>query len=142
MCKLWQRANAVPPPPFIPIKGSRVLLVDLGFQGSLTRLCLAQADITHTAGKGSLSNRLPDPVVNNGAVQAHELAQRVSTVILKQGTCDILGADDSLAEAELKAQARWLVSQEPDACYLFREAFHCKQFLGHYDWGFFGCPRG
>jgi Mrp family chromosome partitioning ATPase len=32
-------------------KGDRVLLVDLDFQGSLSRLCLAQADILHTTRK-------------------------------------------------------------------------------------------
>jgi chromosome partitioning protein len=120
--------------------GRRVLLVDLDFQGSLTRLCLTYADIKHTTTKGLLCNRLLDGTGDPGQLHAHEMAQRVSTVLLEKGACDVIGADDSLAEAELRAQARWLVSQKPDARYLLRQAFHCEDFVGRYDWVFFDCP--
>jgi cellulose biosynthesis protein BcsQ len=59
---------------------------------------------------------------------------------LEKGICDIICADNSLAEAELKAQARWLVSHTPDARYLFRQAFHNREFVDRYDWVFFDCP--
>jgi cellulose biosynthesis protein BcsQ len=121
-------------------KGYRVLLVDLDFQGSLTRLCLAHADIKHTTTKGMLCNRLLDGSGELAQLNAHEMAQRVSTIFLEEGTCDVIGANDSLAEAELKSQARWLVSQKPDARYLFRQAFHRQDFVGRYDWVFFDCP--
>jgi cellulose biosynthesis protein BcsQ len=170
--RLWQRANLVPPPPFMPLpsrktrfvsimnlkggvgkttltanvgvalarKGQRVLLVDLDFQGSLTRLCLTHADIMHTSAKGMLCNRLLDYGGEPSNLHVHEMAQRVSTVILEKGVCDVIGADDSLAEAELKAQARWLVSNNPDARYLFRQAFHREEMVSRYDWVLFDCP--
>ena len=122
-------------------KGCRVLLVDLDFQGSLTRLCLTPADIKHTADNGLLCNRLLDRTVMREPFQVHEMAQRVSTVVLEEGVCDIIGADDSLAEAELQGSARWLVSNNSDARYLFREAFHCERCADRYDWVFFDCPR-
>jgi chromosome partitioning protein len=121
-------------------KGNRVLLVDLDFQGSLTRLCLSQADITDTTTKGLLGNSLLDGTGEPRQLHAHELAQRVRTVFLDKGACDIICADNSLAEAELRAQARWLVSHTPDARYLLRQAFHCKEFVNRYDWVFFDCP--
>jgi chromosome partitioning protein len=121
-------------------KGARVLLVDLDFQGSLTRLCLTHADIKHTTSKGLLCNRLLDAGGQPAQLQPHELAQCVTTVFLQQGTCDVIGADDSLAEAELKAQARRLVSERPDARYFLRQAFHRQEFVGRYDWVFFDCP--
>jgi cellulose biosynthesis protein BcsQ len=68
------------------------------------------------------------------------MAQRVSTVFLDNVSCDVVAADDSLAEAELKAQARWLVSGKPDARYLLRQAFHEDQLVSRYDWVFFDCP--
>jgi cellulose biosynthesis protein BcsQ len=121
-------------------KGRRVLLVDLDFQGSLTRLCMTPADIKHAAKRGMSCNRLLVGNSNSKSLAVHELAQRVTTVMLPDGVCDIIGADDSLAEAELKAQARWLVSQKPDARYLFREAFHREDFVNRYDWVLFDCP--
>src|SRR6516225_7717297 len=68
-------------------KGFRVLLVDLDFQGSLTRLCLTQGDIKHTASKGMLCSRLLDHTANQGPCHVHEMAQRVSTVVLPEGSC-------------------------------------------------------
>lgn len=121
-------------------KGHRVLLIDLDFQGSLTRLCLLHADIKQTISKGMLCNRLLDGGGELRQLHPHEMAQRVTTAILDRVTCDVIGADDSLAEAELKAQARWLVSHQPDARYLFRQAFHHPAFVSRYDWVFFDCP--
>jgi cellulose biosynthesis protein BcsQ len=121
-------------------KGQRVLLVDLDFQGSLTRLCLTHADLNHTVAKGLLCNRLLEDGAGAGQLNPHEMAQRVTTAILENGVCDVIAADDSLAEAELRAQARWLVSQKPDARYLFRQAFHRETFADRYDWVFFDCP--
>src|SRR5207247_1162254 len=69
-------------------KGHRVLLVDLDFQGSLTRLCRAAADLPHMAQTGLLCNRLLSHADDSNGLKAHELAQRVNTVLLDRGACD------------------------------------------------------
>jgi cellulose biosynthesis protein BcsQ len=71
--------------------------------------------------------------------------------------CDLLPAGDELAEAEQRAQARWLVQSlttragengqnghgaepGPDARFLFRQAFHASPLLDRYDYVLFDCP--
>jgi cellulose biosynthesis protein BcsQ len=45
-----------------------------------------------------------------------------------------------LAEAELRAQARWLITRTPDARFLFRPLFHSQDLLKSYDFVLFDCP--
>jgi cellulose biosynthesis protein BcsQ len=118
-------------------KGYRVLLVDLDFQGSLTRLCLDLDDTKESLDKNRTVNRClsegPPPPLG-------DLAQRVRGVILERGGCDMIAAGESLAESELRAQGRWLAAPDPDVRFLFRRSFHAANVCGGYDYIFFDCP--
>jgi cellulose biosynthesis protein BcsQ len=121
-------------------RGRRVLLVDLDFQGSLTRLCLGSADREHLLRKGLTASRLLDGEAVEAPGPVQVLAQRVRSVLIAELTCEVICAEENLAEAELRAQARWLVSQQPDARFLLREALHIPEVLAHYDYVLFDCP--
>jgi cellulose biosynthesis protein BcsQ len=69
-----------------------------------------------------------------------DIAQRVRGVILERGCCDVIAAGESLAEAELRAQGRWLATPNPDVRFLFRRSFHAAQVCAGYDYVFFDCP--
>lgn len=118
-------------------KGYRVLLVDLDFQGSLTRLCMDLDGIRESLDRNRTVNRFlnhepPPPVA--------DIVQRVRGVILERGCCDIIAAGENLAEAELRAQGRWLAAPDPDVRFLFRRSFHSAEACGAYDYIFFDCP--
>jgi cellulose biosynthesis protein BcsQ len=117
----------------------RVLLVDLDFQSSLTRLCKATNEqLLELIRKGKTSPRLLDGKDEPKLVK--DLAQRVSHPNLVGHACDFIAADETLAEAELRAQAHWLVTRSPDARFLFRRLFHSKEVLSEYDFVLFDCP--
>jgi len=120
-------------------RNHRVLLVDLDFQGSLTRQCIASSEqLLDLIQKKRTSARLledhadPLPVIQltNGISHPNLVGQR----------CDFIAADESLAEGELRAQARWLVTKMPDARFLFRRLFHSKEVFDLYDVVLFDCP--
>jgi cellulose biosynthesis protein BcsQ len=119
--------------------GRRVLLVDLDFQSSLTRLCKASDDqLLDLIKTKKTAARLLDG--GDDALLISQIAQRVSHPNLMGKTCDFIAADESLAEAELRAQARWLVTKTPDARFLFRRLFHAQEVLRRYDFVLFDCP--
>lgn len=120
-------------------RGRRVLLVDLDFQSSLTRLCKASDDqLLDLIKTKKTAARLLDG--GDDALLISQIAQRVSHPNLMGKTCDFIAADESLAEAELRAQARWLVTKTPDARFLFRRLFHAQEVLTRYDFVLFDCP--
>ena len=167
--KLWEQDALIAPPPFIPmsdrktrlisvvnLKGGvgkttltanigvslarrkhRVLLVDLDFQSSLTRLCKASSEQLLDLIR---AKRTGARLLDDDPLTVNELVQRVSHPNLVGQTCDFIPADESLAEAELRAQARWLVTKTPDARFLFRRLFHDQDVLCRYDFVLFDCP--
>jgi len=120
-------------------RGHRVLLVDLDFQSSLTRLCVASNErlLDLIRAKQTAARLLEG---GDDALSISQLAQRVSHPNLMGHTCDFIAADEGLAEAELRAQARWLVTKTPDARFLFRRSFHAQEVLSRYDFVLFDCP--
>jgi cellulose biosynthesis protein BcsQ len=119
--------------------GRRVLLVDLDFQSSLTRLCKASDDqLLDLIKTKKTAARLLDG--GDDALLISQVAQRISHPNLMGKTCDFIAADESLAEAELRAQARWLVTKTPDARFLLRRLFHAQEVLTRYDFVLFDCP--
>jgi cellulose biosynthesis protein BcsQ len=120
-------------------KGHRVLMADLDFQGSLSRLCAGREELSHLTKKEATISRLLGDETGDPSCMAHVI-QSLKHASLVGKACDFIAADDSLAEAELKAQARWLISKNPDARFLFRRAFHSPNILEHYDFVLFDCP--
>lgn len=121
-------------------KGHRVLLVDLDFQGSLTRLCQTIAVRKEASGKQQTAGRLLQSGNGMPPLSVCDLARGLNSVPLAGVTCDVIGADEDLAEVELRAQARWLISGTPDARFFFRHAFHAREVLERYDLVLFDCP--
>ena len=120
-------------------KNHRVLLVDLDFQGSLTRLCTASGDqLLELIQKRRTVARLFDDQTD--PMLLHELINSVGHPNLVGQRCDFIAADEKLAEAELRAQARWLITKTPDARFLFRRFFHAQAVLDRYDFVLFDCP--
>jgi cellulose biosynthesis protein BcsQ len=118
-------------------RGHRVLLVDLDFQGSLTRLCKDSTDqLLDIIRKKKTAARLLD----DKPLAVADLVHRVGHPNLAGRTCDFIAADESLAEVETRAQARWLVTMTPDARFLFRQLFHCPEVLSLYDIVLFDWP--
>jgi cellulose biosynthesis protein BcsQ len=118
-------------------KGFRVLLVDLDFQGSLTRLCQDLDDTRESLVNNRTVNRFlseePPPPVG-------DITRRVRGVIVQPGCCDLIPAGESLAEAELRAQGRWFAASDPDVRFLFRRSFHAAEVCDRYDYVIFDCP--
>jgi cellulose biosynthesis protein BcsQ len=120
-------------------RNHRVLLVDLDFQGSLTRLCKASSDqLLDLIRKKMTSARLLEDSVDTLSVA--QVTNALSHPNLVGQRCDFIAADESLAEAELRAQARWLITRMPDARFLFRRLFYCQQVFDLYDFVLFDCP--
>lgn len=117
----------------------RVLLVDLDFQSSLTSLCKASSDqLQELIRKKETAARLLNG--NDDPRLVSELAHHINHPNLMGHSCDFIAADESLAEAELRAQARWLITKMPDARFLFRRLFHSQEVMSHYDIVLFDCP--
>ncbi len=120
-------------------RGRRVLMADLDFQGSLSRLCAGRDDLGALTRKGTTVSRLLRDDTGD-SFDLLQIVQRLGHPALTGKTCDFIPADDSLAEAELRAQARWLVTNKPDARFLFRRSFHKAAVLEQYDYVLFDCP--
>lgn len=166
--RLWERDNVTNPPAFIPMTARRtrfiailnlkggvgkttltanlgvalarrdrcVLMADVDFQGSLTRLCVGVDQLAQLTRKQATLSRL----LMDDAVALSQVVQQLTHPCLAGKCCDFIPADEGLAEAELRAQARWLVTQKPDARFLFRQAFHSPDVLDRYDYVLFDCP--
>jgi cellulose biosynthesis protein BcsQ len=135
-------------------RGSRVLLVDLDFQGSLTRLCIGFTALKDLVKKGETVSALLG--LNNGG--AGDWLTRVIRPVngVKDaaaadampgagqqgaaGALDFIPAFDDLADVELREEARWFVTREPDVRFLFRRLIHTPAILDRYDYVFFDCP--
>lgn len=121
-------------------KGYRVLMVDTDFQGSLTRLCIDFEELKESITRRKTTDHLLEIDPNAARMEVNEIAQRVRSIVLDEGRCDMIAATEGLAEAELRAQGRWLAIEFPDARFLFRDAFHKVEVLSEYDYIFFDCP--
>lgn len=131
-------------------RGRRVLLVDLDFQGSLSRLCVDQKGLRDLVGKGEtvtsllgLTNspagdwltRVIRPVAGLG-----DATQAGGTDAATTGTLDFVAAADALADAELREEARWFATRKSDVRFLFRRLLHTPAILDRFDFVFFDCP--
>lgn len=137
-------------------RGRCVLMVDLDFQYSLTGLCTSNEQRLMLRQKKLTTSRLLD--VEGGPTPDTVREVLVPVRGLEKGiVCDLIPAEDELAEAEQRAQARWLVQSmrpsagaspngknavavTPDARFLFRQAFHASPLLDRYDYILFDCP--
>lgn len=116
-------------------KGHRVLLVDLDYQGSLTSLCLpdAQIDVIRQ-GKRFVQN-----LFTAAKTDADLLLGCVNRIGSAEGY--LVAADDNLKTVEMQALANWLVvANELDVRYRLRSVLHAEEIQSLYDIILLDCP--
>lgn len=121
-------------------RGKSVLLVDLDFQGSLTRLCSPPQLVAELIDR----NETVQTLLTLGQDAPHDWLRRVSHPVKDlpsgAGKCRFMAAYDELAEVELREEARWFVERDPDVRFIFRRLFHSRAILDEYDYVIFDCP--
>jgi cellulose biosynthesis protein BcsQ len=121
-------------------RGKKVLLVDLDFQGSLTRLCVNFQQLVELKRRNETVTAL---FALNGTTSADALNRVIHPipgVELTTGLCRFIASFDDLADVELREEARWLVMKKPDVRFLFRSLFHQRAITEEYDYVLFDCP--
>jgi cellulose biosynthesis protein BcsQ len=124
-------------------RGKSVLLVDLDFQGSLTRLCAPYTTIREMYIKKDTVSTIFNAPADPGAVLdriIYPVTSSVAGTPAPSGECSFVAAWDDLADVEFRDAVRWLVEPEPDVRFLFRRAFHTARILGRFDYVLFDCP--
>jgi len=121
-------------------RGKRVLLVDLDFQGSLTRLCINFRELRSVVNKKETIRALFD--LNHAPVGdwLTRIIRPVEHGPEGSGVLDFIPASDDLADAELREETRCIVRRDPDGRFLFRRLLHTPDILNRYDYVFFDCP--
>ena len=126
-------------------QGKRVLVIDLDFQRSLSRLCFSNEKIKaiHEE-KRTLQHFLLDPHAD-----AARLLRCTSPLGHADG-CDIVinaealqvkDASDSLEDAEMHLQAEWLMNPKgADVRFLLRKALHAPAVRERYNFVLLDCP--
>ncbi len=127
------------------LHGKRVLLVDLDYQRSLTRLCLEPSSIgplheQHRTLQDFLLHAQTDAgALLNCAVPLKnadccEIVVNAESTIIKQ-------ARDGLEDTEMRLQAQWLVNPAGrDVRFLLRQALHSPAVRQRYDYVLLDCP--
>ena len=136
-------------------RGKRVLLVDLDFQGSLTRLCIGYTALRDLVKKGETVSalfgpptgtaeewlaRVIRPVVGFPEAQLAGHPADAAAAGSGSGVLDFIAAFDDLADVELREEVRWFVTRKTDVRFAFRRLMHAPAILDRYDYVFFDCP--
>ena len=113
----------------------RVLLVDLDFQGTLSRMALDQERLERAASRSQTSMQLLREVIPTEA--------EVENLILSstdQERLHVIPTDDQLEDANLKALAQFLLDPANEVRHRFRQIFHYYELFHDYDLILFDCP--
>jgi chromosome partitioning protein len=125
--------------------GKRVLLVDLDYQRSLSKLCFPDSLI----GKLHKEKRtLQHFLLHSQADGAHLLNcvcpnQKVDTcdIIINSEALEVNQVSDSLEDTEMHLQAEWLMNPKGlDVRFILRKALHDPAVSERYDYVFLDCP--
>jgi len=114
---------------------SRVLLIDLDYQGDLTNLCLRE-DTIEDLRRG---HRLIDHLFH----EEHATVENLLNSMRKIGTGNgyIIGAGDELAVTEMQVMVRWLSDQSTmDMRFLLRRLLHDPAVQDRFDYILIDCP--
>lgn len=122
-------------------QGSRVLVIDLDHQGSLTRVCLPSetfADMKRAKGRfiQDVLASTSDP-----ADVAWRAATPVQTQTSGEGYLRIIATDEGLADVEEHLKAQWMTdAQGPDIRFILRSTLHDSRMQAEYDIILLDCP--
>jgi len=115
----------------------RVLLVDLDYQGSLTKLCLRPEDLEELELQGRYLQRL---FLDDHLGSAFALKSRTPIPGSKSGGY-ILPANEKLAEAEERVKSEAVLGRRrDDARQILRQALHSEAVEHNYDIVLLDCP--
>jgi cellulose biosynthesis protein BcsQ len=114
--------------------GTRVLLVDIDFQGTLSDAAVDKQFIQLQVSNRNTVDRLLAPA--NGDGQVMQLTVPMNAV---PGARVIL-ADDRLEAEDYSLQARFFVDPEEEVRFFFRGHFHRPSIFGQFDLVLFDCP--
>lgn len=115
-------------------RGLNVLLVDLDYQGNLTKLCLDESHREDIQRAQRFIHNIFQP-----RVSLIEEFQRNITHI-GSSSCHIVCANNQLNAVEMQVMARWVVDARQEARYYFRQIFHSTQIQTNYDIVILDCP--
>lgn len=123
-------------------RGKNVLMVDLDFQGSLTRLCTSFQQLKERV---RLKETIGSLFEMTGSASVEWLARLIQPVLngptdAGAGDLHFISAFDDLADVELRAEVRWLATWKPDVRFVLRRVMHTPRVLDHYDYVLFDCP--
>jgi cellulose biosynthesis protein BcsQ len=117
------------------IPSLRVLVIDIDFQGTLSRSTVEGSLIGVQVGNGSLvSALLTTPTATPG------LVDRLAVPMYKVKANRIILADEVLDSAEFEVQARFFVERKSDPRFRFRLHLHDPKVLDQFDVVVFDCP--
>src|SRR5262249_36257961 len=112
------------------VKGGKVLLIDLDFQGTLTSRCLSDSQLKARSGAEHFFLGRGDAAKDLMSRIVRVLPQR-DAMLHQAGEGWILGADEGLADVETAEMIRWL--QQPDELdvrFRLRRALHSPEAKG------------
>jgi cellulose biosynthesis protein BcsQ len=127
------------------LHGNRVLVIDLDYQRSLSRLCCSNEQLIRLHQDGRcLQHFLLGP--ERGALRLLNCADTVRfadkcSIVVNSDAQSGNSVADSLDDAEMNLLARWLVNPTgPDLRMYLREALHAPEVRARFDYVLFDCP--
>jgi len=116
-------------------KALRVLVVDIDFQGTLSRAAVDKAIFGVQAANGNFVNLLLTTRENDPG-----LLRKLAVEMVGVKTNRVILADEDLDHTEFELQARFFVDNSFDPRFRFRQHLHQLQVFEDYDLVLFDCP--
>lgn len=121
-------------------RGKNVLMIDLDFQGSLTRLCIDRKELRRCVQTNETVRAMFDVDRSSVGDWLARIIRPVGGLPEGIGQCDVIPSFDDLADVELREEARWFIRRQPDSRFIFRDILHTSRICERYDYVIFDCP--
>lgn len=118
----------------LSLKGKRVLIVDLDWQGTLSKLAVPGELLS----RYRLNEWTTEAFFNEKATVTE--AKKWAVSLKDAPRCDILLTGERLDLVEFRAQSRYVVHDEQEVRFLVQKLLHHPDFSQHYDYVLFDCP--
>jgi len=115
-------------------KPLRVLIVDIDFQGTISDLCLEDAQMRLQVEGGRIANQLLDPEADQ------RILKGLAAPIKNFENARVVVATDQLEHDDYRHQARFFLDANCDPRFAFRRKLHTVEVFQAYDLVIFDCP--
>src|SRR6266849_4725066 len=115
------------------LRGKKVLLVDLDFQGTLSNMALPPELVTDYRDKGWTTDALLNA---NGGIPVRSLHFSTKDA----GNCRAMIARERLELVEFEWQSRFFVNPQQEARFLVQKALQVPEIFQQFDYVLFDCP--